>query len=766
MIRLLPAASLILLSSSAAAGIVHVDASATGAGDGSSWTDAYTSLRVALDTAVLGDDLWVAQGTYTPGPSAAESDSFFLKSGVRLYGGFAGGETSLGQRDWDANVTYLSGDVGQDDDVSGWPSGWNIHSSNSAHVLTAVGVDSTATVDGFFIGHGHTGPAGTPAGSTEMAGSGLYNVGSSPTIANCTFEYNVSAWAWGAAIYNYDSSPSITHCTFRYNAVHLSSGAGIGNIGNSAPTIRACDFYSNQATTGSGGQEAQGCAIANYWDVPPITIEDCSFTSNVAKQFYSSGSGIEQARGGAISSFNDGLTVKGCVFRYNTANAGGAIYVWGSATVVNSLFEKNRVYNMVTGGITQSGYASALGGFSFAGEEVVVAGCTVFENEVVGGESGAVVGGGALLMSVSNSILWGNEAPPPASPRQKHYKGNVDLAYTCIENLYVPHAGDEVPPPAEIPGCIDQDPLFVDELGGDLHLASGSPCIDTGSNAHVPGLANTDLDGLDRVAQGATSFTVDMGPYEHGSTAPGACPTIVSDPQALVVVAGEAARFDVLAQGQALTFQWRKDGAPLGDGGAISGSNSPSLLLATTTIADAGNYDVLVSNACTQLTSGPASLTVDAAPLGTVVCSADGTDPGCPCGNDKDEGEGCENSQGDGARLTGSGTASVSAGDALLSTDQLPPNVWAIYFVGSNLLNGGIGSWFGDGLLCTTPIKRFDAANSGASGTLQLADPASLAPAQISAGDTRTFQVWYRDPAGPCGSGWNTSNAYRIQFTE
>lgn len=760
---LLAALAALALAASAHAGVVYVDVDALGAGDGSSWSDAKTSLRAALDAAQAGDDLWIAEGTYVPGPTAEETDSFFLKDGVGLYGGFSGNETALSQRDPVAHPTILSGDVNGDDVLpASWPTGWNIVTANSAHIVTANGVGPTAVLDGLVISQGHTGPSGTFAGAPEMRGSGLLNLGASPTVRDCVFQYNVSGWAWGAAIHNLDSSPSITGCTFRYNAVHLSCGAGIGNIGNSAPVIRDCLFESNQATTASGGQEAQGCAIANYWDVPPITVERCTFRYNVAKQFYASGGGFEQARGGGISSFNDGLTVRECVFEYNSANAGGAIFVWGDATIVNCLFRENSVYNMIQSGITVSGYASAVGAFTGyyanTADEVRVSGCTVVDNHVVLGESGAVSAGGAGTLKLTNSILWGNTAPPPASPRQMHYSGAVELAYCCVENLFVPDANDPVPPLSEIPGSIDGDPLFQSQAGGDLHLLPGSPCIDAGNNGLVPGLATTDLEGNDRVALGAGSFTVDMGCYEFGSPAPAACPSLVNGPSSQTAVEGTSATFDVLAQGQNISYQWRKDGAPL------AGATSPTLVLDPVSLSDAGAYDVVVSNACASITSAVATLNVTPEPLGSILCSGDGTDPGCPCGNDKDPGMGCENSTGEGASLTGSGSRSITAGTAVLSAGNLPPNQNGIFFMGDNLINGGIGLAFGDGLRCTNALRRFAVQNSGSQGTLSLADPAALAPTQIAAGDTRLFQVWFRDPSGPCGSGWNTSNAYEIDF--
>ncbi len=70
--------------------IIRIQKGATGAGDGSSWANAYPELSAALDASDEGDELWVAGGTYTPGN--ARSPTFLLKDGVALYGGFAGGE--------------------------------------------------------------------------------------------------------------------------------------------------------------------------------------------------------------------------------------------------------------------------------------------------------------------------------------------------------------------------------------------------------------------------------------------------------------------------------------------------------------------------------------------------------------------------------------------------------------------------------------------------------------------------------------------------
>ena len=279
----------------AAGDIIYVDADATGLSNGETWGDAFTTLQPALDKAITGDQIWVAEGTYRPTSGSDRYASFQMANGVGIYGGFVGTEEFLGERDWVKNLTILSGDIGTPGDPS----------DNSYHVFyhpAGTDLDVGAILDGFTITGGYADGEEDP----HREGGGMYNDSSSPVLRNVTFAGN---WAEerGGGIYNFRSSPELTDCTFGGNETYYDAGGGIYNYDKSSPELTDCTFKDNSAGSYGGG-------IHNEADSSPA-VSGCTFTGNSAE--YS---------GGAICNDNSSPAVSGCDFESNSARNGGAIY--------------------------------------------------------------------------------------------------------------------------------------------------------------------------------------------------------------------------------------------------------------------------------------------------------------------------------------------------------------------------------------------------------------------------------------------------------
>jgi uncharacterized delta-60 repeat protein len=88
-------------------------------------------------------------------------------------------------------------------------------------------------------------------------------------------------------------------------------------------------------------------------------------------------------------------------------------------------------------------------------------------------------------------------------------------------------------------------------------------------------------------------------------------PVFIGLPASRTNSATTTATFNAAASGTGpLAFHWLKDGAPLADGGNVSGAQTTALALGDVLHTDAGNYSVAVSNALGSVTSTVATLTV------------------------------------------------------------------------------------------------------------------------------------------------------------
>jgi hypothetical protein len=211
-------------------GFVYVDTSANGANDGSSWADAFIDLQDGIDLAVSGVEVWVAEGTYFPGPN--RSDSFLPKPGVRVCGGFVGTEIIRHQRDWNAHPTILSGEIGGASNTD-----------NCYHVILADYANPSAIFDGFTVTRGY---ADGPHAQYDDEGGGVRARGGGVTLMNSTILDNYSAQVGGG----------ITTYTPGYVVVVNSS------------------FIGNEATYYGGGIWIHAAAPV------PSQVVNCVFTGN------------------------------------------------------------------------------------------------------------------------------------------------------------------------------------------------------------------------------------------------------------------------------------------------------------------------------------------------------------------------------------------------------------------------------------------------------------------------------------------------------
>lgn len=340
--------SLITISSFAQQ-TIYVHATATGNNNGTTWTDAYPDLQDALANYDTNDQIWVANGMYIPQnevtlPSAGNSKkTFHIDKDVQIYGGFAGTETSITERDIANNPTLLSGDINGDDVDDNFEMN---RTDNAINVVYVEGVVTTAAVfDGFTIEGGHA--AGDTLILTDLRGGGIFSWGAIQ-VSNCTFQQNY-AQSFGGGLYYRDAAADgakVMHSTFEKNATGISGGGMIAAILGGSIEIDNCIFNENTAGADGAGLYASSAST---------TTTNCTFTNNTSGSW---GAFYIWANEDDPNSYLVNSTIENCNFDNNSGQFGGGFGSWVTSFDMkdctftnNQTVTNNTSYNTLGGAI-------------------------------------------------------------------------------------------------------------------------------------------------------------------------------------------------------------------------------------------------------------------------------------------------------------------------------------------------------------------------------------------------------------------------------
>ena len=294
---------------------IYVDISATGANNGSSWTNAYTNIETALVNSLIGDEIWVKAGVYKPNTSSG----FDIPSGIKVYGSFDGTESNVNDRNLTANLTTLNGDIGT----------VGVDTDNANHVVFMSNVNTQTRLDGFRIINGYANNV-----SNGSKGGGLYNLNGSPTIANCTFISNYSK-DFGGAIVSEGGTIKIEDCSINNNS-SVDIGGGVYLSQSGTAIILRTKIFNNTCTLGSGGGISSGNGVSS------LIMDRCEISGNTAQDF-----------GGAITIGDDtDFSIYNSVIIGNISDSNtlymSTTFNTGTNTIVNCTFSGNKVENTTT----------------------------------------------------------------------------------------------------------------------------------------------------------------------------------------------------------------------------------------------------------------------------------------------------------------------------------------------------------------------------------------------------------------------------------
>lgn len=298
----------------------YVNQAANGTNDGSSWTNAYTSLQDAVQNAAIGEEIWIAAGTYYPSATADPTVSFEITNSIALHGGFAGTENNLEDRDMENNVTVLSGDYNNDDVVTVNSDPLSLTFSNTAEnanrIINGANAQGTVELSGLTIKGGHD--PNTGSGATLLSEDGNLTV----IIQDCKFRDNIADGDAGALRMGAREGDTLMVAITNTSFIHSRSPGKGGAIWVTGPGVMITDYTNCTFQQNHSGQ--RGGAVVNDSEIY-ASYTNCIFAEN------------RSTNGGATcENAIDDANYYNCVFYKNSASQlGSAIRTFSANKFMN-----------------------------------------------------------------------------------------------------------------------------------------------------------------------------------------------------------------------------------------------------------------------------------------------------------------------------------------------------------------------------------------------------------------------------------------------
>lgn len=456
--------------------VVYVNASSPGPiHDGTTWGTAYQKIQDAVNAISADDEIWVAAGTYT--------ETINLKSTVSIYGGFAGTETSLSQRDWNSNISTI-----------------DANSAGSA-VTVPEGSTTDTVIDGFTItnGSGSNYPDPTYVMQPTNGGGGIYCVNASCTIRNNTIIANTAYR--GAGILCVSGSPVITNNKIISNSTkgNFSQGGGIYCYDASA-TITDNIISKNTSLEDGGGIF---CNKSSLSSISANTVSDntayvgggiyCTYSSFVISNNNIIGNKGTSSTGGLYSDYSSPIVMNNLI----KANVGGGLYfIQGTPTIVGNTVVCN------TAGVRYYTYFGASSGITIANNTIAYNGA----EGLAFSYASPNISNNIIAYNGTDVKLTNNSNP---AFKNNCFYGNTSKLFRVTGSTLAD-------------GNIVADPMFASVAYGNWHIQSTSPCRNAGLNSVVQS-GWIDVDGQARIEGSA----VDIGSDESDGTVWPSSPKVV-----------------------------------------------------------------------------------------------------------------------------------------------------------------------------------------------------------------------------------------------